>query len=261
MRRVAVMKATAFAAGLALSAGLMIGTAEAAGEAPTPPSQSWSFTGFFGTIDRASAQRGFQVYKEVCAGCHSIKYLAFRELGALGFSEDEIKAIAAEYEVEDGPDDEGEMFTRAAIAADRFPMPFPNDKAAAAANGGALPPDLSLIVKARGNGANYLHALLTGYVDPPADFELADGMNYNAWFPGHQIAMAQPLYGDDVEFADGTEASIDQQSRDLVTFLTWVGEPELEDRNRIGRAVIFFLIVLTALFWATKRKIWADVEH
>ena len=241
----------------------LLGTAPLAAraaEAIAVPQQDWSFNGVFGQFDRAQLQRGFQVYREVCAGCHGLKYIAFRNLMDLGYNAAEIKLIARGYEVVDGPDDEGEMFTRAALASDRIPSPHPNDNAARAANGGALPPDLSLLAKARAGGADYLYALLTGYVEPPADFELSEGMNYNAYFPGHQIAMAPPLYGDDVEYADGTEASLDQSARDVSAFLMWAADPKMEERKSTGVSVILFLIVMTGLFYASMRKIWADVQ-
>ena len=234
--------------------------ARAAGEAIALPQRQWTFDGMFGYFDRAAAQRGLQVYRAVCAGCHGLKYIAYRNLADLGYSEDEIKAFAAEATVIDGPNDEGEMFERDGRPADYFPSPYPNDKAAAAANGGALPPDLSLIAKARPDGANYIHALLTGYVDPPADFELAEGTNYNAFYPGHQIAMAQPLWGDDVEYADGTPATIDQQASDLTYFLMWAAEPTLEARKGMGVKVLLFLLVMTVILYAAKRKVWADVH-
>lgn len=248
---------------LALSLALGLGTggtARAAGEAIQIPELEWSFEGIFGHFDRASAQRGLQVYVQVCSTCHGLKYIAFRNLMELGYTEDEASAIAAQFTVVDGPDDDGEMFERPAILSDYFPSPFPNDQAARASNGGALPPDLSLIVKAREDGANYVHAILTGYADPPADVELMAGMNYNEYFPGHQIAMAQPLYGDDVEYADGTPASIDQESIDLVQFLTWAAEPSLERRKETGLGVMIFLVVFTGVMFAFKKKIWRDVH-
>jgi ubiquinol-cytochrome c reductase cytochrome c1 subunit len=250
------------AAGAVIAVGLVAGpTAPAdAAEGVAVPAQNWSFDGVFGTFDRASAQRGFQVYKNVCAGCHSLKFIHFRNLADLGFSEDEVKAIAAEYTVMDGPNDEGEMFERAALPSDRFPSPFANDQAARAGNNGALPPDLSLIVEARAGASDYIYALLTGYQEPPEGVTVATGMNYNAYFPGHQIAMAQPLYGDDVEYADGTAATIEQEARDVTTFLTWAAEPMLEDRKRMGVMAILFLIVMTGLLYASKRKIWAAVH-
>jgi len=245
------------ATGMTLTA---LAGAEAAGEAPTPPSRDWSFDGIFGTFDRASAQRGFQVYRTVCAGCHALDYVAFRNLADLGYNEAEIKQIASEYTIVDGPNDEGEMFERPGLPADRFPAPFPNEQAARFANGGAYPPDLSLIIKARPNGANYVHALLTGYSEPPADVTLGIGQYWNEYFPGHQLAMAQPLYGEDVEYADGTPATIEQEAHDVVTFLTWASEPTMEARKTAGVMTILFLIVFTGLLYATKRKIWADLH-
>ncbi|MBK19513.1 MAG: cytochrome c1 [Rhodospirillaceae bacterium] len=234
--------------------------AMSAGDAVKPPSQNWSFSGFFGTFDRGALQRGFQVYDEVCAGCHSARLLAYRNLTEIGFTEDQAKKIAASKEVTDGPNDEGEMFQRPGILSDRFVRPFPNDEAARAANGGALPPDLSLMVKARIGGANYLHALLTGYKDAPKDTNLPDGMSYNLYFAGNQIAMAPPLAEDGVEYADKTKATVDQMARDVTTFLAWAAEPELEWRKRMGVKVILFLLILTGMLYAVKRKVWSDVH-
>jgi len=230
------------------------------------PEQEWSFDGIFGHFDRAELQRGLQVYLAVCANCHGLEYVAYRDLGDIGYDEDQIKAIAAQYDVLAGPnedgevlDEDGEFLTRPALPADRFVSPYPNDKAAAAINGGAVPPDLSLMYKARADGANYMYALLTGYLDePPEDFELVGGLSYNAYFPGHQIAMPPPLYGDDVEYADGTEATIEQEARDVTAFLAWAAEPNLEKRKNMGLTVMLFLIVMTGLFYASKRKIWRD---
>ena len=236
-------------------------TAHAAG-APTPSSQGWSWEGPFGSFDMAAAQRGLQVYKEVCAGCHGMRLISFRNLSALGYSEDEIKLLAAEYEVEDGPDDEGEMFTRAALPADRFVNPFPNDNAARAANNGALPPDLSLIVKARPHGADYLYALLTGYSeDVPDDVELQEGMSYNTYFGGNQIAMAAPLYEDGVEYDDGTDATVEQMARDVTAFLSWAADPHMEERKSLGVKVVIFLFLLTIMFIALKREVWAHLHR
>ncbi|WP_033068337.1 cytochrome c1 [Thalassospira australica] len=238
------------------------GTAKAAGDSPVPPAQEWSWQGLFGTYDRAQLQRGFQVFKNVCAGCHSLRFIAFRNLEGIGFNEDQIKAIAAEYDIEDGPNDDGDMFDRPGIAADYFPSPFPNEKAAAASNGGAIPPDLSLMNKARVNGPDYVFGLLTGYEDEaPEGFDLADGKYYNHYFPGHQIAMAPPLYDEAVEYTDGTPATVEQHARDITAFLNWTAQPELEERKALGMKVILFLIVLTAMLYAVKRKIWRDVEH
>ena len=244
----------------ALTLALLGGSVRAA-EVPAPPAQNWSFQGMFGTYDRAALRRGFQVYQEVCASCHSLQFLSYRHLGAVGFSEEEVKAIAAEIEVEDGPDDEGEMFTRPGKPSDRFASPFANIQAAQAANNGALPPDLSLMVKARKGGPDYLFGLLAGYAEtPPEGFDLMDGMNYNKYFPGNQIAMAPPLADDAVEYADGTEATLDRHARDVVTFLAWAASPELEERKRLGIKVLLFLIVLTGMLYALKRQIWRDVH-
>tara|TARA_E500000318_G_scaffold105552_1_gene112574 strand:- start:305 stop:1075 length:771 start_codon:yes stop_codon:yes gene_type:complete len=249
-------------AATALFTALSMGgqTAHAAGDAIHLEKQDWSFSGLFGTFDRGAAQRGLQVYREVCSTCHSLDFIAFRNLADLGYSEAEVKAIAAEYEVVDGPNDEGEMFTRAGTPSDRFVAPFANDNAARASNGGALPPDLSLIVEARAGFEDYIYALLTGYGETPEGVHVAEGMSYNKAFPGHQIAMAQPLYEDGVTYSDGTTASVDQMARDVTTFLTWAAEPNLEARKRTGVAVILFLIVASGLFYASKRKIWASVH-
>lgn len=258
---------------LVLAGALAFGIAGTAGaaEAPKPPAQSWSFEGIFGTFDRAALQRGYQVYKEVCAGCHALNQIRYRDLGGgtgaaheplvgLGFSEAEVKAIAAEYTVMDGPNDDGEMFERPARPADRLRKPFPNEKAARAANNGAYPLDLSLIVDARQDGANYVYALLTGYVDPPPSVKLGEGMHYNAWFAGHQIAMAAPLSDDRVDYADGTKATVSQMAKDVTTFLAWASEPNLEARKALGVKVILFLIILTGLLYAAKRKVWSSLH-
>jgi ubiquinol-cytochrome c reductase cytochrome c1 subunit len=245
-----------------LAFGLVVacGPARAAEDAPRPPRQHWSFSGFFGTYDRAALQRGYQVYKEVCAACHSMRLLSYRNLSALGFSEDEVKAIAAGFEVTDGPNDQGEMFKRPGRPSDRFVSPFPNEEAARAANNGAYPPDLTLITKAREYGADYVHALLTGYADPPAGVALQPGMSYNKYFPGHQIAMAPPLAENAVSFADGTKATVPQMAHDVANFLTWAAEPEMEVRKRMGVKVVLFLIVLSGLLYAVKRKVWKGVH-
>ncbi len=244
----------------ALTVALMLGASSVqAAEGNKPPSRDWSFHGMFGTFDRGAVQRGFQVYQEVCAACHSLKLVAYRNLSGIGLGPDQIKAIAAEFEVTDGPNDEGEMFQRPAKPSDRFVKPFANDNAARAANNGALPPDLSLIAKARKGGADYLHALLAGYKEePPAGVKLGEGMNYNVYFPGNQIAMAPPVADDAVEYADGTKATADQITSDVVTFLAWAAEPELEVRKRMGIKVLLFLIVLTAMLYALKRQVWSD---
>jgi ubiquinol-cytochrome c reductase cytochrome c1 subunit len=248
---------------LALGAAtiLSVSPARAAGEAITLPDTRFSFEGFFGTYDRGSLQRGFQVYKEVCSACHAMHQLSYRNLLEIGLSEDQVRALAASFQVVDGPNDAGEMFERPARLSDRFRRPFANEQAARAANNGAYPPDLSVMVKARNNGADYIHALLTGYQDPPAGFTLMDGMNYNAYFPGHQIAMPNVLNAGQVEYADRTESTVDQMARDVTTFLAWAAEPEAEQRRAMGVRIILFLIILGGLTYAVKRKVWADVKH
>ncbi len=239
--------------GLQASAALAV-------EVKHPPARDWSFSGVFGQFERAPMQRGLQVYREVCSACHGLRLIAFRNLAALGYDEDEIKAIAADYTVMDGPDEEGEMFERPGRPTDRFPSPFANDKAAAAANNGAVPPDLSLMAKARDDGPNYIHALLTGYVEPPTDFEVIEGASYNPYFPGNQIAMAAPLFEDAVEYADGTPATVEQMAADVTTFLMWAAEPSLEERKSMGIKVMLFLLVFTGVLYAVKRKVWADLH-
>ena len=244
----------------ALVATLLAGPALAAGGDVALTKRDWSFNGPFGTFDKAAMQRGFQVYREVCAGCHSMQYIAFRNFADLGYNEAEIKAIAAEYDVEDGPNDEGEMFTRPGIPADRMPSPYPNDNAARAGNGGALPPDLSLIAKARANGPDYLYSLLIGYKEVPASMNVPDGMYYNDAYPGNLIAMPQPLYGDDVTYSDGADTSIEGSAADLTQFLMWAAEPKMEARKRIGVAVVFFLSIFVVLSVMAKRRVWADLH-
>ena len=232
----------------------------AASEAAQPAQQVWSFGGPLGTYDRAALQRGFQVYKEVCAACHSINQLYYRNLAALGFSEAEIKAIAAEYTVTDGPNDQGEMFERPARPSDHFKSPFANEKAASAANNGATPPDLSLIVKARHGGPDYIYSLLTGYTTPPADKQMPSGMSYNEMFPGNMIAMPAPLSDGQVTFADDTPSTVRQMSRDVTTFLSWAAEPEMEARKKLGLKVMAYLLLLTGVLIALKRKVWSKVH-
>jgi len=243
----------------ALAVSAIAGPAQAAGDLHIE-AQDWSFNGVFGTFDRASLQRGLQVYQNVCASCHGLSFVAYRNLDQLGYGEDEIKALAAEKQVTDGPNDEGEMFERPAKPSDRFVRPFPNDAAARTANGGAMPPDLSLIVDARVGGADYIYGLLIGYQDPPADVTVPDGMYYNTGFAGHQIAMPPPLYPDGVTYGDNTPATVAQQAKDVSTFLAWASEPNLEQRKRAGVMTILFLLVFTGLLYATKRKIWAAVH-
>lgn len=247
-----------------LTAGLLTGavavTAASAQEAPKPPKQHWSFESIFGTYELGSAQRGFQVYSEVCSNCHSMHLLHYRDLTGIGLETEQVKAIAAGFTVSQGLDDSGNPKEGPATPADQFRSPFPNEKAARAANGGALPPDLSLIVNAREGGADYIYALMTGYADPPAGFTMQEGMNYNKMFAGHQIAMPQPLHDDQVAYADGTKASIEQEARDVATFLAWASNPEMVERKQIGVRVILFLVLMTGLTYAVKRKVWAAVH-
>ncbi|HEY0832451.1 MAG TPA: cytochrome c1 [Azospirillum sp.] len=245
-----------------LSAALALGIAGAAhaSEGVKIPAQSWPHSGVFGTIDKASAQRGFQIYKDVCAACHSMKLVPIRTLAGIGFNEDQLKALAAGYEVQAGPNDNGEMFMRPGIPADRFPSPFANDNAARAANNGALPPDLSLVAKARQGFEDYIYAFLTGFEEPPAQVELMPGMYYNKYFPGHQVGMPNILQPDGVEFADGTKATVEQQARDVATFLTFVAEPHLDARKQMGVKVILFLLVFAGLMYASKRQLWSKIH-
>ena len=237
--------------------------ANAAGDAKHPAEMNWQFDGLFGTYDRNALRRGFQVYKEVCASCHSLNQIAFRNLSQEGgpeFSEAEVKAIAKEYLVEDGPDDYGDMFERDALPRDKFPSPYPNENAARAANGGAYPPDLSLITKARGGGADYIHALLSGYEEAPEGVEIRAGLYYNPYMAGGKIAMPVPLLEELVEYSDGTEATVEQMSMDVTHFLNWTAEPELEERKRMGFMVLIYLTIFAGLMFFSMRKIWADLH-
>lgn len=238
--------------------------ANAASDKIPPKQVEWQFEGPIGSFDRQSIQRGFKVYKEVCSACHSIKRIAFRNLKEVGFSEAEVKSLAAGYSVSDGPDDEGEMFERPGRTSDYFPLPYPNDKAARAANNnGALPPDLSLIVKAREDGANYVYSLLTGYQDPPSNFELGENMHYNPYFAagGKQFSMIPPLLKDgQVEYTDGVEPTIDQMAIDVTNFLQWAAEPEMEERKKLGTMVMIFLFIFTGIFYLAYKRIWSKIK-
>ena len=223
----------------------------------------WSFKGLTGKFDRASLQRGFQVYKEVCSSCHSMQYLSYRNLGEPGgpeFSEAEVKLIAASIEIDDGPDSQGEMFTRPGRPSDKFKSPYPNVNASIAANGGAYPPDMSVLVKARPGGSNYIYSVLMGYEEPPTGMVLDDGVYYNKYMIGNKIKMSAPLSEDIVEYTDGTEASIDQMAKDVTTFLSWAAEPELEDRHKTGVKVMIYLILLTILVYLSMKKIWSRID-
>jgi ubiquinol-cytochrome c reductase cytochrome c1 subunit len=251
------MKRVLVSAALALTLSLPL-AARAAEDVHVPPDQQWSFEGLFGSYDRHALQRGMQVYMEVCSNCHGLKYVRFRNLEALGYNEDQVKVIAAKFQIEDGPNDEGDMFFRAAIPADAFPSPFANDAAARASNGGALPPDLSLQAKRNEYGPNYIVALLTGY---ESDQPTENGLYHNTYANGGLIAMPPPLVDGQVTYSDGTEATVEQMAYDAANFLTWAAEPKLEQRKAMGIKVILFLLVLTGLFYISKRKIWARIDH
>ena len=267
---------------LSLSAGIAVAALPAAAQeaaSPPPPRQTWSFAGPFGQYDQAQLQRGFKIYREVCSSCHSLDLVAFRNLadpGGLGFSEAQAAAVAAEYKIKD-VDDKGQPIERAGRPADYFPAPFPNAAAAAAANGVA-PPDMSTLAKARVYlrgfpwfvfdmftqyqelGPDYIHGILTGYEAAPKDFKLPEGGHYNKYFPGHNIAMPQPLQDGQVTYDDGTPQTLDQYAKDVAAFLMWAAEPKLEQRHRIGFQVMIFLIVLSGLLYFTKKKVWHEVE-
>ena len=246
----------------ALLATSLVTTNAAAGSggAKKPKQIVWPFEGFFGTFDRQAAQRGAQVYLEVCSVCHGLNHLYYRNLKNLGFSEGEIKEIAKQYTVIDGPDDDGEMFEREALPRDRFKNPYANENAARAANNGAFPPDLSLMVKARPDGANYLYSLLTGYEDPPEGFKLMTGLSYNPYFEGGQLAMPAPLVEGQVSYMDGTEATVEQMSKDVTIFLQYAAEPEMEHRKSMGLKVGLYLVVFTVFFYFVKRKVWSRLK-
>jgi cytochrome c1 len=278
-----VHRSIVLAAALAVSLSMIGMRVALAQEAEAPPRLHWSFHGPFGTYDQAQLQRGFKVYREVCSTCHSIKLLAFRNLadpGGPDFTEAQAATVAASFQVTDGPNDKGEMFQRPGKLADYFPPPFPNDQAARAALGGGLPPDMSVLAKARSHeagfprfifdaftqyqeaGPDYIHAILTGYEEqPPAGFALAPGTQYNKYFPGHAIAMPKPLSDGQVEYTDGTPATVDQYAKDISAFLMWAAEPKLDERKRLGFQVFVFLIVLTGLLYFSKRRVWHDIHH
>jgi ubiquinol-cytochrome c reductase cytochrome b/c1 subunit len=267
----------AFALAVSLLSPIAIDPALAAEDQPAPPRQKWSFSGPFGTYDRGQLQRGFKVYREVCQVCHGLKLLSFRNLADLGYSEAQVKAIAAEYKVQDGPNDQGEMFEREGRPADRFPPPWPNENAARARYNG-VPPDFSVLAKARGyergfpwfivdaftqyqeHGIDYIHALITGYGDAPSGFSLPQGTFYNKFFPGHAIAMPPPLTPNQVEYTDGTPTTIDQYSKDVAAFMMWAAEPKMEARKRTGLQVMIFLIVFAGMMYFTKKKVWAEAH-
>lgn len=273
--------------GVALTLALGASAALAAGEAAHIERQKWSFAGLLGHFDRHQLQRGFQVYREVCAVCHGLKRINFRNLAEPGgpeFPVEGVKGLAESYRVEDGPNDQGKMFQRAGRPSDPIPSPYKNEQEARAVQNGAYPPDLSLITKARSSGENetvlatvgsmlrdipngyqeggadYVHALLTGYANPPADMKMADGMNYNRAFPGHQIAMVPPLQPGRVKYEDGTEGTVEQYARDVTAFLVWAGDPNLEQRKRTGLLVLGYLLITAVLVYFAKRRLWAKVH-
>lgn len=279
---------TTLLAAFAASSVIAISSVHAAGKSEPIPRQEWTFSGFFGKYDQAQLQRGFKVYKQVCASCHAMKFMSYRNLAEPGgpeFSEEQVKAIAAEYQVQDGPNEDGEFFQRTARPSDRFISPFANEQEARLANNGAYPPDMSVIAKARNAahntpwylepakwvkdvatgyqeaGPDYLYALLTGYKEePPAGVELGEGMYYNKYYPGNQIAMAQPIYDDIIEYTDGSPQTVSQYSKDVTAFLMWTAAPKLEERKEMGFRVILYLIVLSVLLYLAKNKIWANVK-
>ncbi len=275
----AMNKIIKFLTTAAIAATLTTGVAFAAGDGPKLSKDiAFSFEGPFGRFDRGQLQRGYLVYKDVCAACHSMRLVSFRNLSQPGgpeFTEDQVKAIAASFEVTDGPNDEGEMFQRPGIPADRFPSPFANEQAAKAANGGAYPVDLSLVAKSRegwhfpwyvspfiklvkgGGGAEYVYSLMTGYGEAPHGEE-KEGLHYNPYFPGGWLAMPNPLNEDAVEYGDGTTASVDQMARDVAAFMAWASEPKMEERKRIGFMVMIYLAVFTVLMYLVKKSLWRD---
>ncbi|QGR02568.1 cytochrome c1 [Ehrlichia ruminantium] len=224
---------------------------------PTSPKNvNWKFNGIFGSFDKPSIQRGYQVYKEVCSSCHSMKRIAFRNLRDVGFSEDEVKAIAKSYKVIDGPNESGEMFERPGIPSDYFISPFPNKEAAVAANGGAFPVDLSLIIKARHNGANYVYSLLVGYESNTAD---ESGLYSNPYFATGKISMPPPLSDHLVQYVDGTDSTLHNMAYDVVNFLQWAAEPEMEMRKKLGIKVVIFLLVITIFIFFVNKKLWRSL--
>ena len=244
---------------LSLSIQLKINSAEKVELIET----DWTFKGLLGKFDRASLQRGYQVYTEVCAACHSMKYISYRNLmekGGPEFSEAQVKAIAASFDVTDGPNADGEMFSRPARLSDKFPMPYPNEKAAQAANGGAYPPDMSVLAKARKGGVDYLYSVLLGYEDPPAGITLDEGVYYNKFMYGNKIKMPKVLEDDLIEYSDGTPVTEEQMAKDVVTFLMWSAEPHLETRHKMGFRAIIYLIILTVLVYFSMKKIWSRIE-
>jgi ubiquinol-cytochrome c reductase cytochrome c1 subunit len=265
--------------------GIALGSMSAAQAAEyplkKPVPQEWTFSGPFGSYDKGQLQRGLMIYRESCSSCHSMERVAFRNLEALGYSAEQVRALAAEYEIEDGPNADGEMFTRPGIPSDHFPSPYPNPETAALSNNGAVPPDFSLIAKARAvergfptfvfdiftqyaeSGPDYIYNLLTGYEeDVPEHVDVQPGTYYNPHFlSGAVLSMAPPLFDDQFTYADGTPATLDQHARDITAFLMWAAEPHLETRKRMGFNVMVFLALFGALVYLTKRKVWSKIDH
>jgi ubiquinol-cytochrome c reductase cytochrome b/c1 subunit len=271
---------------VALSSAVLIGLSRPAAaqepNSPSPPRNSWSFAGLFGKFDRGQLQRGFKVYHDVCQTCHSLSLVAFRTLSEEGgpeFTPAEVAAIAAEYKVKDTPDEQGNEVMRPGRPADYFPPPFANDQAARFANNKLLPPDMSVLAKARQYergfpafvfdmfvpyqelGVDYIVAVLKGYANKPDGVTLAPGLSYNTYFPGHGIGMPEPLYDGKVEYTDGAPQTVDQYAKDIAAFLMWTAEPTLEQRKRIGFVSLIFLLALTTLLYLSKKKVWHDVDH
>ena len=263
------MSIKTIAAAALLALGLGAGPsapALAAGETVEPPAMDWSWEGPFGRFDKAQLQRGFKVYKSVCSSCHGMNLLSYRNLaqaGGPGFTEAQAEVIAAEYQVQDVSTEDGQTFERPATLTDRFFRPFPNEAAARASNGGAYPPDLSVMAKARPSGPDYIRALLIGYADPPehALEDAPEGKYYNTYFPGHWISMAPPLSDDLVEYTDETPMTAEQYAADVTAFMMWAAEPKLEERRSVGFIGMILLVVLASLLFATTRAVWAGVKH
>jgi cytochrome c1 len=281
-------RVVALAAGAFLTLAASQAALAAEGHGPEIQRQHWSFAGITGHFDKPQLRRGYLVYKNVCAACHGMRQVYYRNLSEPGgpqFSQASVETFAAEAQVTDGPNDLGEMFQRPGKPSDRFVSPYPNPQAAAAAQNGAVPPDLSLMAKARAieatgawyleplrwvnhvatnyqeQGSDYMYALLMGYKDAPAGMTMAPGMNYNEFFPGHQIAMPAPLSDGVVPYEDGTPGTIENYARDVTAFLTWAAEPKLEERKRMGLKVMIFLLILSVLLYLSKRALWRKVAH
>jgi ubiquinol-cytochrome c reductase cytochrome c1 subunit len=264
MRKTIVSAAIAVAALTAGAVAIAAETVTASEAEQHPPHRHWHFDGPFGTYDRAAAQRGYQIYAEVCSACHSLALLAYRNLMELDLTENQVKGLIKDIQVPDLGDD-GQPIERPARLSDSFRKPFPNAAAAAAANNGKAPPDLSVIIKAREGGADYVHGILTGYVpfdklspEQIKEFSVTKDDNFNKYYPGHKIAMPPPLADDKVTYADGTKATLDQEASDVVEFLAWASEPKMEDRKRTGVRVILFLLAMAGLMYAVKRQVWSD---